>query len=467
MSLQRTIGLLLLVASILGFDACKKRVLSDKPLQEAFEPPIEDPISYVAGNLTFNIRDLEAKVNKGLSTTLVPEETFEGKKGEAWKLRVERTGPIKISYANRQVVLSAPLQVWYSNPIGLRRSDKRKSRSLCALAVNFKSPIAVGPNWRLITKVKFEKYHWTQEPKVRLLGIKFSVRKIAESILDKRRTEIEHAIDRAVHRGLRLDKQVSKVWRDLQKPLRITKKPENIWLLPKPFSIASAPVYGNAHEITVPIQIAFRVKTHIGERPVISPDSLERLPRLLHRKDLPDSSRLEVLSFVPYKDINEVLDQLLSRKKISLVGGNLTLKGGAVYGSGKMLILKADVGGAVNGTLYLHGQPTYDTLTNTLRVKDVDFDVVTREYLLATADWLLHDHLRDTIQSKLVIPLAKPIATIPEKIETAFAKAKVSKKTDLDIDTFQMVPQRILVQPEGVQVLIKVKSKLAVKMKRL
>lgn len=467
MNLQRIIGLVLLLTSTLVVDACKKRVQSDKPLQESFEPPIEDPISYVAGNLTFNIRDLEAKINKGLSTTLVPEETFEGKKGEAWKLRVERTGPIRIRYVNRQVILSAPLQVWYTNPIGLRRSNKRKSRSLCALAINLKSPIAVSPQWRLVTKVKFDEYQWTEEPKVQLLGIKISVRKLAETILDKRRPEIEQAIDRAVLKGLRLDRQVSKVWSDLQKPLRITKKPESIWLLPKPFSIASAPVYGNANEITVPIQIAFRVKTHIGEQPVIALDSLEKLPRLLHRDALPDSSRLQVLSFVPYKDINDVLEQLLHQKKISLAGGNLTVKGGAVYGSGKMLILKAEVGGAVNGTLYLHGQPAYDTLTNTLRIKNVEFDVVTREYLMATADWLLHDHLRDTIQSKLVIPLGKPIATIPEKIETAFAKAKVSQKTDLDIDTFQMVPQRILVQPEGIQVLIKVKSKLAVKMKRL
>ena len=467
MNVQRIIGLLFLVITSISIDGCKKRVQSDKPLEEAFEPPIEEPISYVAGKLTFNISDLEAKINKGLSTTLVPEQTFEGKKGEAWKLRVERTGPIKIRYANRRVILSAPLQVWYTNPIGLRRKENRKSQPLCALAVNLNSPIAVGGNWRLLTKVKFEEYHWTQEPKIRLLGINISVRKLAESILDKRRSEIEHAIDKAVHNGLRLDKQVSKVWRDLQKPLRIAKKPEGIWLLPKPFSIAAAPVYGNSHEITVPIQIAFRVKTHIGERPVIEPDSLERLPRLLHRNALPDSSRLEVLGFIPYADINEVMGQELKKAKLNLIGGNLKIKGATVYGSGKQLILKADVGGAINGTLYFHGAPVYDTLTNTLRVKDVDYDVVTKENLMATADWLLHEHLRDTIQSKLNIPLRKPISTIPDKIETAFAKSKVSQKTDLDIDTFRLVPQQIVVRPDGVQILIKVKSKLAVKMKRL
>ena len=117
--------------------------------------------------------------------------------------------------------------------------------------------------------------------------------------------------------------------------------------------------------------------------------------------------------------------------------------------------------------MYFHGKPAYDTLTNTLRIKEIDFAVDTKENLLATADWLLHDHLRDTLQSILMVPLRQPISTIPDKIETAFSKAKVSQKTDLEIDTFRMVPQRIVVQPEGVQVLIKVNSKLAVKMKRL
>ncbi len=466
MKMQRIIGLFILIAGTIGMGGCK-RVKPDAPVVEAFEPAIEDPISYVAGNLTFNIRDLESKVNKGLSTTLVPEETFEGKKGEAWRLRVERTGPIKISYDNRQVIFSAPLQVWYSNPIGLRSRKNRESRPLCALAVNFKSPVAVGGNWRLLTKVKFEEYHWTLEPKVRLLGIKISVRKLAETILDKRKSEIEKAIDHAVHQGLRLDKEVSKVWRDIQKPLRIARKPEQIWLIPRPFSIATAPVYGNARVITVPIQIAFRVDTHLGERPVIPADSLERLPRLLHRNVLPDSSRLEVLAFIPYTDINQVMTRALLNEKLDLAGGHIKIKGASIYGSGKNLILKANVGGAVNGTLYFHGKPAYDTLTNTLRIKEIDFAVDTKENLLATADWLLHDHLRDTLQSVLVVPLRQPISTIPDKIETAFSKAKVSQKTDLEIDTFRMVPQRIVVQPEGVQVLIKVNSKLAVKMKRL
>ncbi len=87
--------------------------------------------------------------------------------------------------------------------------------------------------------------------------------------------------------------------------------------------------------------------------------------------------------------------------------------------------------------------------------------------MLATADWLLHDHLRDTLQATLVVPLRQPIATIPDKIENAFAKAKVGQTVNLDIKGFRLVPQRIVVQPNGVQILIKVQSEIAVKVKKL
>ena len=456
--------LFVLLIGFIGVYGCKQ-VKTNAPVQEAFEPAIPDPVSLVAGNLTFNISDLEEKINQSLSTTLVHEDTFEGNAGEAWKLWVERTGPVRIRYENRRVYFSAPLQVWYSNPINLHKRENRKSRPLCALAVNFNSPVGVGPSWQLVTKSTFENYHWTQEPKVKLLGIKIGVKKIAETVLDKRRADIEHAIDIAVHDAVHLDKEVRKVWRDLQKPLRIAKQPENVWLLPKPFSVAAAPVFGNSHQITVPLQIAFRVATKLGPEPVV--DTLERLPRLQQRGHLPEAARLSVLAFIPYQDVNNVLDRTLSKEKMNLAGGNLTIKKATVYGNGRRLVVKIDVTGAVKGLLYLHGQPVYDTLQNTLRVDNVDFEVDTKEKLMASADWLLHDNLRDTLQSVLVVPLRREIASIPGKIEAAFARAKVSEKTDLDIESFQLVPQRIVVRPDGVQILIKVRSKVAVKLKEL
>ncbi|QHV96733.1 DUF4403 family protein [Spirosoma endbachense] len=462
MNTQRIIGFFIVFAALLASVSCN-RVRSKPPAAQDFEPAIPDPISYVAGDITFKIADLERKINKSLGVVLVPEETFEGKKGEAWHIRVERTGPVRIQYANRKVSFSAPLQVWYTNPIGLRKIRKR--RPLCALAVNFVSPLSIGSNWRLATRSRFENYHWIHRPTVQMLGVKIGVTKLAESILDKRKAEIEAAIDKAVHTELRLDRHVRKVWRDIQKPLRIAKKPEEIWIIPKPFSIAAAPVFGDEKRITVPLQIAFRVDTKVGPKPIVT--ELERLPRLLRRAKTPEASRLEVRAFIPFEDANRVLAKALDEQKIKLAGGKVKIKNATVYGGGRSLIVKTEVTGAVNGTLYFHGQPSYDTLNNTLEIKSLDFDVDTKERLFATADWLLHDHFRDSLQSVMVIPLRHQISELPEKIETAFARGGAGRKTTLNIDSFRLVPQRVVVRPDGVQVLIKVESKVAVRVKKL
>jgi hypothetical protein len=295
--------------------------------------------------------------------------------------------------------------------------------------------------------------------------MKVNVKKLAENLLDKRRADIEMAIDSAVHNELRLDREVRRIWRDMQKPLRLNKTPEEIWIIPRPFSVAVAPVYGNARRITLPIQVAFRVDTRFGAMPVV--EQIEQLPRLLRRNRLPSASRLQVLARVPYADLNRVLARRLNQQKLDLAGGTIRIKNATVYGGGRSLVLKADVGGAVNGTLYFRGLPAYDTLTNTLRVEDVDFDVVTKERLFATADWLLHDHLRDTLQSVLVVPLRYEVDTLPEKIESAFSRGKAGKKTALDVDAFRLVPLRIVVRPEGIEILIKVESKVDLAVKRL
>ena len=351
----------------------------------------------------------------------------------------------------------------YSNPIGLRK--QKKSRTLCELSVNFASPLSVGANWRLTTRSRLDNYKWIRKPAIRLLGIQINITGLAEKILKNRRAEIEKAIDQAVHDELKLDKEVAKVWRDLQKPLRISKSPGEVWLMPKPFSVAVAPVEGNAHELIIPLRIAFRVGTHIGTEPTL--DKLEPLPRLMRRERVTDQSSLHVLSFVAYSDINRILHKTIVEKKPGLPGGRLRIEDAEVMGGGTSLIMKTKIKGLMNGTLYFRGQPHYDTLTNTLRIQQVDYDVETKETLLETADWLLHDNLRDTLQSALVIPLQKGITELPGKIEQAFARGGAGKKTALDIDSFRLVPRKIVIRPDGVQVLIHVDSKVKIAVQRI
>ncbi len=461
MSTQRIIGFFLFCLVIILPGACHKTKPA-APVTEGFDPPILPVYSYLAGPLTFKITDLEDKINKALKPTLVTEEMLEHTKGVAsLHLRVVRTGRVKIKYANGKVMFSAPLQVWMSMPIRFRKPKE----SFCSLYVNFQSPLQVGNTWRLATKSTFVDYTWIQKPAIRILGIRIPVMKIADKALVKHQADIEAALDEAIHKGLRLDQLIKPVWRDLQKPLLIS-QPYGLWLLPKPISVAAGEVRGNASSITVPLRIAFETKTYIGEQAPVFAPSLT-LPHLLKRDSVAQTSDLRVLSFVPYADLNAILKKTIKNKKLSLIKGLLTIKDVSVYGGQHALVVKTDVSGAVNGTLYFRGQPAFDTLSYTLKIKNLDFDVKTQETLMKTADWLLHDNLRDTLQALMRFPMREQIAKLPGKIELAFAKGKAAKKTDLDIQTFRFVPQQVAIRPDGIQALIKVESQVAIKMKKL
>ena len=149
------------------------------------------------------------------------------------------------------------------------------------------------------------------------------------------------------------------------------------------------------------------------------------------------------------------------------MGGIIKIKEASVYGSQRAIVVKTEVGGIVRGTLFFRGRPFYDTTSNTLRIEQLDFDVATQEKLLDSADWLLHDHLRDSLQAALTIPLREQIEQIPKKINVAFERAKVGHKTDLALPEFRFMPQRIAVRPDGIQVLIKVESKVSVRVQHL
>jgi hypothetical protein len=63
--------------------------------------------------------------------------------------------------------------------------------------------------------------------------------------------------------------------------------------------------------------------------------------------------------------------------------------------------------------------------------------------------------------------LGDDIAALPQTIDKAFETGGPGKKTDLGIKTFRFIPQQIAIRPDGIQALIKVESKVGVKVKQL
>ncbi|QDK78333.1 DUF4403 family protein [Spirosoma sp. KCTC 42546] len=428
----------------------------DAPKAEGFDPPIPQTMSYVAGPITFQLTELQEKINKELDPVLVGNQSKDGKTKGIISFRVKRLGPVHVEYADQQIKLSAPLQMWLTKPFS--RDTTPPKNPFCAINVNFKSPLSVTPNWRLASRTNFTNYTWIVQPKV--LG--FSLTQLVQNLLEKHKTSIEMAIDSAVYKELRLDKMVAPIWHDMQTPLLIDKD-YGLWLTPRPISVAAGPVSGDGKQLTTPVRIALETKTEL--KPKSPVHARTPLPLLQKRDEVSQLSDLHLMSFIPYADINRMLDLTVRNKKLAL--GSLTIKHISVYGGQHSLIVKADLDGLMDGTVYLRGKPTFDTLTNTLKINNLDFDAASGNILSKSTGAVWHDGLRKLLEKLLIIRLGDDIAKLPQTINKAFEKGGAGKKTDLGIKSFRFTPQKIAIRPDGIQALINVESKVLLKVNQL
>ncbi len=72
-----------------------------------------------------------------------------------------------------------------------------------------------------------------------------------------------------------------------------------------------------------------------------------------------------------------------------------------IYGSGnERLIIKMSFSGTNSGVAYFTGKPFYNEQEKILEIRDIDFDVKTKNFLLNNADWMFNRRITNEIASR-------------------------------------------------------------------
>jgi hypothetical protein len=94
-----------------------------------------------------------------------------------------------------------------------------------------------------------------------------------------------------------------------------------------------------------------------------------------------------------YDSLSHILNQQLVNKEFDLNKGfvkkKFIIRDCRIFGEGsEKLIIRINFGGTNEGTFYLTGTPAYDKEKHILEVRDIDFDIRSKNALLKTAEWL-------------------------------------------------------------------------------
>lgn len=103
-----------------------------------------------------------------------------------------------------------------------------------------------------------------------------------------------------------------------------------------------------------------------------------------------------------YDSLSNIINAQLKGKEFDLSKGKakkiLVVEDCRIYGTGnEKLIIKMSFSGTNSGIAYFTGKPFYNAIKKMIEVRDIDFDVKTKNILLKSADWLFNKRITNEI----------------------------------------------------------------------
>ncbi len=443
-----------------GAFSCKK-VKPLPPEESTIDTLLQPDVSVFYVPVQYRVSGFQDLINAKIQGKFISKWININDKGDSLHLEVIKTRDIKISRKERTLFIIVPLKI-----SGLVRAKvagiKMKTQSPVEAEVNIhlSTTLHFDNQWNLISDSKIDKIDWVKEPKLKMAFVKINLKGTIENILEKKESQITDKADDAVKQLLNTHKVVADIWRDIQKPIRINKKGVQVWL-----KFHGVDLNGRMEE-TEPdlISLLFELKayTRIYFEGDSIPVSNIIVPTFSRIEKTDDSLLVNVHSLISFKMVNEFLNRELVDKPIEAKGYSTKIKKVRVYGTKTGIAVELAVKGDISGTIYVTGTPAIDSATNTLSLRDFNFDINSESSLLGSADWLLHSTVLEMLSDKLKVDLNPLANKLPEIIFGAIEKGKTGQKIDLNVDTLAIYPKLILPTKSNLQLLVVARGKASV-----
>jgi len=432
---------------VTGMAACG----SIKPPQPA--PEQEAPLPTVPNSsITLPIRldsgALQQEINERLGQGQGPQSLYwtsgEPISGNATiQFGVHRSGEAQVSSENGCLVFKVPLainsgRIDWSEKVGPFKAKKHFDFGGGA-QVSVRACVSVGADWQLDAAVSPD-FQWTERAWIDInppLGhIKVDVAsRIEPKIREKLPALMEKA--RAIVAKVPLHASLERAWVAIQMPQVLSKDPA-VALEVTPASLGLGPTSSEGRELVIRPTLVAKLRAYAG-RPTAasSPKPLPGNTGTLGG----DEFALVLRTDAPYGELNTLAQARLAGKTFPLGGDkSITIKALSLQPLGRKLLIRADFSAqaskspfaGVSGWLYLWGEPHYDDQSRRLSVTSVDYELNTRNLLLKSADWLLHEPVAQKVQDALSFDLSGRVDPLRQRVEGGLQNFRVTEGVALN-----------------------------------
>jgi hypothetical protein len=318
--------------------------------------------------------------------------------------------PFRVTLEGQTATVSSILhyegQGWYNAPVlpevsASCGSGEQRPRARLTLRMR----IRVSDRWMLEpnSTVRAEPLTGTERDQCRVtvlsIDVTEKVLRAAEAALQGELKKVDRRL-----RAFPLRAEVEAVWRDMQKPIRLT---DSLWLLINPVSVRYLPPTTVGDTLVWQAGLDASPRIFGGARPGATTQPLLPPDR---KPPPPPTLRIQSEGRLPYDVAEAILTKALRGKEIAIGGRTLVIQHlmPIPLGDGRVAV-GLTVTGAAQGTLYAVGRPQVDS-TGRLTMPDLVLDAGTTGALTGALAWIAStDAVQQFLREAVTVDLAPVI----------------------------------------------------------
>ncbi|GAB4499277.1 MAG: DUF4403 family protein [Saprospiraceae bacterium] len=454
-------GLILLVIIFL-FPFCKSAKITDAPKPpENYAPALEPPlVSSLTIPVNISVLDLQNSLNRTLSGKALYEDySYTDNGNDGLMLNLWKSQDITLFLSGNMVKYRIPLKIWMKKSLLVADAEADAE-----LALSMKTTFSIKEDWSLSTTTEVEYHEWLAKPKLKTGIGSISIETLANLALNRSKKTISQTLDRYVSQQLTLKPYVQEVWTALQEPILLDSV-YRLWVKTTPTGIAMTPITTYNDVIRTKIAIECLNDVTFGEKPWFRENS--NLPNLHYIDDAPDEFQVRVATDVPFPEAERLAKNMMVGQVFESGKNKVKVEDIQLWGNNDKLVVNSKLSGSFNGNIYFIGRPEYNPQKNQIEVKDLDFHVDTRNFLMRSASWLFQGAIKNQMKKAMIFPLEENIQYLKSSVQESLNHYELSPGVLLTGTVDSVTVENTKITPTSIRVNLYSKGKVNVDVKGL
>ena len=425
------------------------------------------PASTINLPITYQVEQLADYLNNKITGTFLEKNIFLNSGKEEIYLTLTKKEKITVSSTGKQLICTLPLTVdgaVINSSLGKTLSKLFKPVQT-GIIITLATPISLDSNWNLSTRFEIREYVWLNEPVLDIGPFRIHIKDHLDKEIQEKSNNLTHLLDQQINDEVSLQPTVTGVWKDLQKPILINKRPSEVWL-----RFICEDIQGRIDLDTETITCF----THLKAKPLIITDTttivksvpLPEFTLLPETKKVPTSS-IYVYAYSSFAEINEQLNSFFKGRTYSTKGHTVAIKNIHAYASVNGLTIAVQTDGVLKSKFFISGQPLFDTSSQKLEIQNFHFSVDSENVFMQAGEELLHNQIKDAIASRLHLNLDSLISRIPDLVHDAVSKEKAGKTISLTLNGLTIKSCDIQLGAEKIHLVAHVLTEADIHLKRI